>query len=159
MGLTCIGLNEQQKQQFCMSVLSFPYRGHPCLGLAAIFAVMLYNVQFIQKSSTRNIMHVSIIILELPAKLQWVLIKWIEWGILREWPLLFAITHQWSGYSLLASSYLESQGFHCHIPTFVTGAIMAVFGQYNKPVSADNTALQSSNSILLLHLNSSTRPL
>ena len=45
-------------------------RGHPCLGLAAIFAGMLYNVQIIQKSSTRNIMHVSIIVLELPAKLQ-----------------------------------------------------------------------------------------
>ena len=49
------------------------YRGHPCLGLAAIFAGMLYNVQIIQKSSTRNIMHVSIIVLELPAKLQWVI--------------------------------------------------------------------------------------
>ena len=48
-------------------------RGHPCLGLAAIFAGMLYNVQIIQKSSTRNIMHVSIIVLELPAKLQWVI--------------------------------------------------------------------------------------
>ena len=48
-------------------------RGHPCLGLAAIFAEMLYNVQIIQKSSTRNIMHVSIIVLELPAKLQWVI--------------------------------------------------------------------------------------
>ena len=79
------------------------YRGHPCLGLAAIFAGMLYNVQIIQKSSTRNIMHVSIIVLELPAKcrpvtwralIKWSLIKWIEWGILREWPLLFAITHQ-----------------------------------------------------------------
>ena len=32
------------------------YRGHPCLRLAAIFAGMLYNVQIIQKSSTRNIM-------------------------------------------------------------------------------------------------------
>ena len=48
-------------------------RGHPCLGLAAIFAGMLYNVQIIQKSSTWNIMHVSIIVLELPAKLQWVI--------------------------------------------------------------------------------------
>ena len=48
-------------------------RGHPCLGLAAIFAGMLYNVQIIQKSSTRNIMHVSIIVLELPAKLQCVI--------------------------------------------------------------------------------------
>ena len=48
-------------------------RGHPCLGLAAIFAGMLYNVQIIQKSSTRNIMHISIIVLELPAKLQWVI--------------------------------------------------------------------------------------
>ena len=79
-------------------------RGHACLGLAAIFGGMLYNVQIIQKSSTRNIMHVSIIlVLELPAKLPYSgsLIKWIEWGILREWPLLFAITHQWSGYSLL----------------------------------------------------------
>ena len=44
-----------------------PNRGHPCLGLAAIFAGMLYNVQIIQKSSTRNIMHVGIIVLELPA--------------------------------------------------------------------------------------------
>ena len=35
--------------------------GHPCLGLAAIFAGMLYNVQIIQKSITQNIMHVSII--------------------------------------------------------------------------------------------------
>ena len=25
-----------------------PHRGHPCLGLAAIFAGMLYNVQIIQ---------------------------------------------------------------------------------------------------------------
>ena len=49
------------------------YRGHPCLGLAAIFAGILYNVQIIQKSSTRNSMHVSIIVLELPAKLQWVI--------------------------------------------------------------------------------------
>ena len=48
-------------------------RGHPCLWLAAIFAGMLYNVQIIQKSSTWNIMHVSIIVLELPAKLQWVI--------------------------------------------------------------------------------------
>ena len=47
-------------------------RGHPCLGLAAIFMGMLYNVQIIQKSSTRNIMHVSMIVLELPPKLQWV---------------------------------------------------------------------------------------
>ena len=105
---------------------------------------------------TRNIMHVSIIVLELPAKLQRVigqfqvtvfsrfcyillynheyiyclnhrqakdyitrrneterktliwkkaLIKCIEWGILREWPLLFAITHQWSGYSILIRCY------------------------------------------------------
>ena len=49
------------------------YRGHPCLGLAAIFAGMLYNVQIIQKNSTRNIMHISIIVLQLPAKLQWVI--------------------------------------------------------------------------------------
>ena len=47
-------------------------RGHRYLGLAAIFAGMLYNVQIIQKSSARNIMHVSIV-LELPAKLQWVI--------------------------------------------------------------------------------------
>ena len=44
-------------------------RGYPCFGLAAIFAGMLYSVQFIQKSSTRNIMHVNIIVLKLPAKL------------------------------------------------------------------------------------------
>ena len=50
-----------------------PYRGHPCLGIAAIFAGTLYNVQIIQKSSTRNIMHISIIVLELPAKLQFVI--------------------------------------------------------------------------------------
>ena len=36
-------------------------RGYPFLGLAAIFAGMLYNAQIIQKSSTRNIMHVNII--------------------------------------------------------------------------------------------------
>ena len=48
-------------------------RGHPCHGSAAIFAGMLYNVQVIHKSSTQNIMHVSIIVLELPAKLQWVI--------------------------------------------------------------------------------------
>ena len=48
-------------------------RGHPFLGLAAIFAGMLYNVQIIQKSSTLNIMHVSIIVLELAANLQWVI--------------------------------------------------------------------------------------
>ena len=47
-------------------------RGHPCIGLAAIFVGMLYNVQIIQESRTRNIMHISIIVLELPAKLQWV---------------------------------------------------------------------------------------
>ena len=45
------------------------YRGYPCFGLAAIFAGMLYSVQIIQKSSTRNIMHVNIIVLKLPAKL------------------------------------------------------------------------------------------
>ena len=45
-------------------------RSYPCFGLAAIFAGMLYNVQIIQKSSTRNIMHVNIIILKLPAKLR-----------------------------------------------------------------------------------------
>ena len=45
----------------------------------AIFAGMLYNVQIIQKSSTRDIMHVSIIVLELPAKLREVIDKWIEW--------------------------------------------------------------------------------
>ena len=45
------------------------YRGCPCYGLAAIFAGMLYTVQIIQKSRTRNIMHVNIIILKLPAKL------------------------------------------------------------------------------------------
>ena len=44
-------------------------RGYPCFGLAAIFAGMLYNVQIILKSSTRNIMHVNIIVLKLPAKL------------------------------------------------------------------------------------------
>ena len=38
-----------------------PNRGYPCSGLAAIFARMLYSVQIIQKSSTRNIMHVNII--------------------------------------------------------------------------------------------------
>ena len=48
---------------------SISYRGYPCFGLAAIFAGMLYNVQIIQKSSTRNIMHVNIIVLKLPAKL------------------------------------------------------------------------------------------
>ena len=46
------------------------YRDYPCFELAAIFAGMLYNVQIIQKSSTRNIMHVNIIVLKLPAKLQ-----------------------------------------------------------------------------------------
>ena len=43
-------------------------RGHPCFGLAAIFAGMLYNVQIIQKSNTRHSMHESIIVLKLPAK-------------------------------------------------------------------------------------------
>ena len=55
-----------------VSVIYVPsniYRGYPCFGLAAIFAGMLYNVQIIQKSSTRNIMHVNIIVLKLPAKL------------------------------------------------------------------------------------------
>ena len=42
----------------------------PSFGLAAIFAGMLYSVQIIQKSSTRNIMHVNIIVLKLPAKLR-----------------------------------------------------------------------------------------
>ena len=45
------------------------YRGYPCFGLAAIFAGTLYNVQIIQKSSTRNIMRVNIIVLKSPAKL------------------------------------------------------------------------------------------
>ena len=45
------------------------YRGYPCFRLAAIFAGMLYSVQIIQKSSTRNIMHVNIIVIKLPAKL------------------------------------------------------------------------------------------
>ena len=58
---------------FLLRDLLHSNRGHPCLGLAAIFAGMLYNVQIIQKSSTRNIMHISIIVLELPAKLQWVI--------------------------------------------------------------------------------------
>ena len=59
-----------------LSVLAYwsGYRDHPCLGLAAIFAGMLYNVQIIQKSSTGNIMHISIIVLELPAKLQVVVV-------------------------------------------------------------------------------------
>ena len=47
---------------------------HPCFGkLAAIFAGMLYNVQTILKSSTGNIMHVSIIVLKLPVKLRGVI--------------------------------------------------------------------------------------
>ena len=48
---------------------TFFNRGYPCFGLAAIFAGMLYSVQIIQKSSTRNIMHVNIIVLKLPANL------------------------------------------------------------------------------------------
>ena len=48
-------------------------RGYPCFGLAAIFAGMLYNVQIIQKSSTRNIMRVNIIVLKLPIKLHGVI--------------------------------------------------------------------------------------
>ena len=60
-------------------------RGYPCFGLAAIFVGMLYNVQIIQKCSTWNVMHVSIAVLELPAKLRaGSLIKWIEWRILQE---------------------------------------------------------------------------
>ena len=52
-----------------------PNRGYPCFGLAAIFAGMLYNVQIIQKSSTRNIMRVNIIVLKLLAKLHEVIVK------------------------------------------------------------------------------------
>ena len=44
-------------------------QGYPCFGLVAIFEGMLYNFQIIQKSSTRNIMHVNIIVFKLPAKL------------------------------------------------------------------------------------------
>ena len=83
-------LNSRIPSIFIVSwTLLFTNRGHPCLGLAAIFAGMLYNVQIIQKSRTRNIMHISIIVLELPPNYSGSLIKWIEWGILREWPLLF----------------------------------------------------------------------
>ena len=35
------------------------------------------------------------------------MIKWIECGILREWPPLFAITHGWSGYSLYSCIVLK----------------------------------------------------
>ena len=56
-------------------------------------------------------MHISIIVLELPTKLQGSLIKWIEWEMLREWPLLFAITHQWSGYSLLVQVHVCREVF------------------------------------------------
>ena len=45
-----------------------------------IFVGMLYNVQIIQKCSTRNIMHVNIIVLELPASYAGSSITWIEWG-------------------------------------------------------------------------------
>ena len=48
-------------------------RGHQYFGLAAIFTRMLYNVQIIQKSTTRNIMHMNIIVLKLPAKLRGVI--------------------------------------------------------------------------------------
>ena len=40
-------------------------RGHQYFGLAAIFTRMLYNVQIIQKSTTRNIMHVNIIVFKI----------------------------------------------------------------------------------------------
>ena len=66
-------VNAMGRPPYCSSRMEVSYRGHPCLGLAAIFAGMLYNVQIIQKSSTRNIMHASIIVLELLAKLQWVI--------------------------------------------------------------------------------------
>ena len=36
-------------------------RGYPCFGFAAIFAGMLNSVQIIQKCSTRNTIHVSIV--------------------------------------------------------------------------------------------------
>ena len=39
------------------------------LAIEAIFVGILYSVQIIQKSSIRKIMHVSIIVLKLPAKL------------------------------------------------------------------------------------------
>ena len=52
-----------------MNLSRYESRGYPCFGLAAIFAGMLYNVQIIQKSSTRNIMHVNKTVLKLPAKL------------------------------------------------------------------------------------------
>ena len=70
-------INPLGSNKLIESLLAFN-RGHPCLGLAAIFAGMLYNVQIIQKSSTRNIMHVSIIVLELPAKLQCTVGHWLN---------------------------------------------------------------------------------
>ena len=60
---TCLPLHATKHFWF---LLCQHNRGHPCLGLAAIFTGMLCNVQIIQKSSTRNIVHVSIIVLELP---------------------------------------------------------------------------------------------
>ena len=49
------------------------YRGHPCFGLAAIIAGMLYNVQIIEKCSTRDIMHARYSIsnyFKMPAKVR-----------------------------------------------------------------------------------------
>ena len=66
---------------------------------------MLYNVQIIQKCSIRNIMYLSILINSLKIAHQVTLGHWSNGsngdGILREWCLLFAILHEWSGYSLL----------------------------------------------------------
>ena len=63
-----LGMQSQGCACICVKTTLW-HRGYPCFGLAAIFAVMLYNVQIIQKSSTRNIMHMNIIVLKLPAKL------------------------------------------------------------------------------------------
>ena len=72
-------------------------RGHPCLGWVArcqIFAGTQYSVQIIQKSSTRNIMHVSKIVLKLPAKLCG-FSDWIDWTENTTGMTSFVRDHAW----------------------------------------------------------------
>ena len=45
------------------TLMTITNRGHPCFGLAAIFGGMLYSVQIIHRSSTRDIKHMSIIVI------------------------------------------------------------------------------------------------
>ena len=48
-----------------VNCISKMYRGYLCFGLATIFGGMLYSVEIIQKSSTWNTIHLSIIVFKI----------------------------------------------------------------------------------------------